>query len=726
MKTLLNIIMVMLMTGSIISQAQAQQTTSNASERLKKPVTDEQITRLNPVQVTAVAENDTYMALDSVTAMKTDTPILLTPATVNVITRQMLDDRQPRNFVDAIQTVPGMNQTSPRISTQNILSRGFSLRQAGGEFRNGLRHYENSNLAPEITNVERFEILKGPASVLYGVGGLGGVLNVVTKTPQISPAYTLEQSVGSYDYYRTALDITGPIDKEKVFSYRLNGHFEDTKSFQDFVNQETFLVSPSLAWRPTEKTSLVIDMEFLRADLHGNVHGLPADGTALSSPNGKIPINRSIMDPNFNRILREQTYVGYQFDHEFEDIFSFHSGFLYAKLDQPAFAESNGNGFVGGFTGPRRFVTRNAFKFDAPWESFALDNNLLSKFDTGPVSHELLVGFDLYRADAPGFGQSAPLPNLDLSNPVYGVQPTGPWVITTNSDSEQQWIGFYIQETFIPWESLRFVLAGRVTHVETDSENLLNQNLSRNSVDTALTPRFGVVYNPIRQVSLYATYSESFIPRTGTSFAGQSFVPEEGVLYEAGVKADLLDDKMAAYVAVFNMERSNVITADPSNPGFSVQTGKQRSQGVEFNLAGEPLPGWDINASMTWLDTAILQDNSFLTGQRLAGSPEYSANFWNTYTFQEGALKGFGGGFGIFYEGSRYGQLVTAATAAQAFSIPGYVRGDITVYYRQPHYELAVVINNVTDEEYFSGVLSRNLVYYGSPLSVTGSIKIKF
>ncbi len=367
-----------------------------------KPVAgeDEQPVVLPVITVTANPSNEIgYKADSATTATKSDTPIALTPATVNVVTRELLDDRRPRNFVEALRTVPGINATSPRISTQNSLSRGFSLRQAGGEFRNGLRHQENSNLAPEITNVERFELLKGPSSVLYGLGGLGGMLNVITKTPQPSRSLMLEQSVGSWDYYRTAVDLTGPIDKEGVWSYRFNGSFEDTGYFQDFVDQETILASPVLAWRPSADTSLVFDFEFLRGDYHGNVTGLPADGTVLPSPIGKIPISRSIQDPNFNRITREQYYAGYQFDHRFSDSLSLHQGFLAAYSDQPAFHESGMTGFVGGFTGPRQVVQRRALLSDGWWNSFALDTSVLGKFKTGPVRHELLGGFDLYRTD---------------------------------------------------------------------------------------------------------------------------------------------------------------------------------------------------------------------------------------------------------------------------------------------------------------------------------------
>lgn len=671
-----------------------------------------------------VRETD-YNPERATTATKTDTPIQLTPATVNVVTRQVLQDRQPRNFTEALRTVPGINATSPRISTQNMLSRGFSLRQAGGEFRNGLRHLEDTNLAPEIANVQRFEILKGPSSVLYGLNGLGGALNVITKVPRSERSLLLEQSIGHWNYYRTAADAGGRIDEEGTWSWRFNGSFEDTKHFQDFVDQRLVLLNPSLAWRPSSKTSLVLDFEFLRADFKGNVHGLPADGTVLDSPIGRMPIRRSIFDPNFNRQVREQYYIGYQFDHRFNEHISLHQGFLWARNDQPVFEESNMFGFVGGLTGDRRFVQRQISRFEGGWDSFALDTNVLGKFATGPVRHEFLAGVDLYRSiqNFDNFFVGS-LPDLDLLNPVYRVQPTGPLTNVFAGRFVQEWVGVYLQETLIPWESLRVVLAGRATFIRTENEDLLDPSFSTSSGDVPLTPRFGIVYTPIEPISLFASYSESFIPRTGRTFSGEAFDPERGVSYEGGIKGTFLDGRLSSTLAVFRMIRSNVLTTDPANPNFSIQTGEQRSQGVEWDVLGSPLPGWEVAAAFTWLDTKVTNDNALLVGQRLQGAPRFSASVWNVYTLQDGPLKGLGGGFGVFYEGKRWGQLVTPGTTDQGFYIPDYVRLDASVFYRHKRYELQVNINNLTDRRYFSGVLSRNLVYPGEPLNVIATLRI--
>jgi len=678
---------------------------------------------LAPVVVTGQRE-DAYVIGNSRTAGKSEAPIKETPATVNVVTRELLDDRAPRNFIEALRTVPGISATSARISTQNLLSRGFSLRQAGGEFRNGLRHFENSNLAPEITNVERFELLKGPASVLYGIGGLGGVMNVVTKQPEATPRTWLEATGGSYDFYRGAIDSTGALDGAGVWSYRFNAHVENVASFQDDVNQQSLVIAPTLAWQPSARTRASFGIEFVRGDLHGNVTGQPADGTVLASPNGPIPRERQIFDTNFNRIARDISYTTWLIDHELNAVWSLHQGFLLAENHKNDLVESNMTGFVGGLSGERRFVQRAATPFAADFRSYALDNHALAKFSTGSVRHELLVGADWYRAENTGFGQRASLPDLDLRNPVYGVQPTSGFTVTSNTEGAQQWFGAYVQETLIPLPELRILAALRATKIKTETINKLNPAASRVADDTPITPRLGVVYTPLAPVSLFASYSTSFVPIANSDRNGVAFEPEEGESVELGIKTEWLDGALSQTLAVFDMKRENVLTTDPADPRFSIQTGEQTSRGVELEVAGAPLPGLDFTAAYTYLDTEVSRDNRLLVGQPLRGVPQHQASVWASYALRGEKFRGLGFGAGLFYEDERWGELVTPANAATiGFNIPSYVRADAAIYWRQPRYELQLNVNNIADADYFSGVLSRNLVYRGDERTVSLTLR---
>jgi iron complex outermembrane receptor protein len=660
-------------------------------------------------------------------AGKTDTPIKEIPYSINVIDRELLDLRLPRNFVEALRTTPGLTQTSPRISTQNLRSRGFSLRQAGGEYRNALRHYSQSNLAPELTNVERFELVKGPASVLYGIGGLGGALNVVTKVPNPEPRYEVEAGIGSYGFYRGAVDLNMPLGD--AWSVRLNAHRERTGSYQDFVDQDSQLVAPTLAWRPDDDTSLVLDFEYLKADLSGNRTGTPYDGAVVLGPNGRYDRSLQLFDPNFNEIVRVQYYAGYQFDRKLSDTLKFHSGLLYAWSDPNRSLSSDPTSFVGGFTGPRRVVNRTLGRFAQDWNSLAWDNNLTATFATGPIRHELLAGFDYFRHNDVGTGESASIAPLDIFAPVYGLTQTTPFVQTSSSRAYQKWWGVYLQHTLIPHDSLRILLSGRFTDIETISENRRNQALTRRAKDKPFVPRVGVVWTPVEPLSLYASYSESFTPVTGLAFDGTPFVPETGSSYEGGAKLSLAGGRMSATVAVFDMARQNVLTADPvpGRIGFSVQTGESTSKGTEVEIDGEVLPGWRLTASYAFLDTEISKDNSLLVGQPFAGIPRNAFNLFTTYRIGSGSLEGLGVSAGLFNESRRWVQLVTPANAAtNGLFIPGYTRADAGISFRRAAYDVTLSVNNVFDRTYFSGVLGRFNIYYGEGRNVTAALRYRF
>lgn len=660
-------------------------------------------------------------------AEKSGASIKDTPYSINIVDRELLDLRQPRTFVEALRTTPGISQSSPRISTQNMRSRGFSIRQAGGEFRNGLRHFENSNLSPELTNVERFELVKGPASVLYGIGGLGGALNVVTKVPDAEPRFEVEAGVGSYGFYRGAVDLNLPLGSDGVWTARLTAHRERTGSFQDFVDQDSVLISPTLAWRPDDRTSLVLDFEFLRADLSGNRTGTPADGAVILGPSGRYAKSLQVYDTQYNSIVREQIYGGYQFDHRFSDWLKLHSGLLYARSPKNDLFESNATGFVGGFTGPRRLLNRSITDFTVDWNSLAIDTNLLATFATGPIRHELLIGSDYYRSGAVNLGRTASLSPIDVFAPAYGNATAGTFTVNNRSRTRQEWYGVYLQETLIPHETLRILLSGRFTDVKTLSENRLNPALTRRAKDKPFVPRVGLVWTPAEPVSFYASYSESFLPVTGLSFSGTPFVPETGKSYEAGVKLSLLDGRASVTLAGFDMSRRNVTTTDPSNPAFNIQTGEQTSRGVEFELNGELAPGWIIASSYAHLDTEIARDNSLVVGQPLQGIPRHAANLFTTYRFKGGGLNGFGASLGVFYESRRWGQLVTPANrASTAFYLPSYTRLDAGLSYRSDRFDVTLGVNNLFDERYFSGALSRLLVYYGEGRNVTLTGRMRF
>jgi iron complex outermembrane receptor protein len=653
-----------------------------------------------------------YVVREATTATKTDTPLMLTPATVNVVPQELIEDRKATRIEEALQTVPGVSTTSTRIVTQNLDSRGFNARQTGNVFRNGLRFAPNSNIAPELMNLERFEVLKGPASTLYGISGLGGIINVVTKRPFAEPTWVGEGWAGMYDFYRGAVDLNTPLNANRTLLVRLNGGYETSGSFTDFLEYDRYVVAPAFTVRLTPRTTLTLDLENVYLDNSPNEQGLPAVGTALPNPNGAIPRNRYVGEPN-QFIRRNQLFTGYLLDHRFNEAWSVHQGFQYHAIDDRT-RDVN----TRGLTADQRSVTRGFFAFDTDSDALALDTYVNGKFTTGPVGHDLAMGVDLYQEESRGIGSSASIAPLDLFQPVYGASP-GPLSPLSNTKAEQQMLGLYVQEQVLLFETLRLLLSGRMTIAATENRNRLS-GITTKADDVAFTPRFGLVYTPITRLSLFFSYAESFFPALGSTVAGTPFEPETGVAYEGGIKTAWFDGSLLATASVFHMTRQNVLTTDPNNPGFRIQTGEQRSQGIEAQLQGTPLSGWNVTLGGAYLDAKVTKDNTIPVGSRIRSVPELSASLWTTYELQEGQMRGLGFGGGLFYVGRRSGD------ALNTFNLPSYVRGDLVLFYRQPHYEVGLNIKNIANTDYFAGSLSRNLVYLGEPLSVIGSVRLKF
>ncbi|MEA5569262.1 TonB-dependent siderophore receptor, partial [Anabaena sp. UHCC 0399] len=256
--------------------------------------------------------------------------------------------------------------------------------------------------------------------------------------------------------------------------------------------------------------------------------------------------------------------------------------------------------------------------------------------------------------------------------------------------------------------------------VDQKSRNFLNDSES-SQYDTAITPRLGIVYQPIQPISLYASYSQSFQPNFGTSVDGSVLEPERGTQYEVGVKSEFLDGRLAATLAAYHITKSNIATTDPANPDFSIPIGKQRNQGIEFNVAGQIQPGWNVIASYSYIDAEITESNDGLAGNQPPNVPFNTASLWTTYQLQSGDLQGLGFGLGLFYVGDRQGDT------DNTYIIPSYLRTDAAIYYQRDNWRAGINIQNLLNEKYFQGAnFGRVTIEPGAPLTVIGSFSVTF
>jgi iron complex outermembrane recepter protein len=357
---------------------------------------------------------------------------------------------------------------------------------------------------------------------------------------------------------------------------------------------------------------------------------------------------------------------------------------------------------------------------------YELQTNIVGNFNTGSVEHTLLAGVDWSRQIDDGFNQSpedfvaAP---INIFDPVYGRVEDRDITEVRFRDSQRRteaW-GIYLQDQIDILDNLHFLIGGRFDFVDQLNINRLNGGERSSQYDEAFSPRVGIVYRPIDPLSLYASYSRSFAPNSGEQADGSLLEPERGTQYEVGIRGEVLDGRLSANLAAFHLTKTNVSTIDPDNPDFSIAVGEQRSQGVELDVIGEILPGWNVIASYAYTDAEVTEDNTIEEGVGLPNVPYHSASFWTTYEIQRGTLQGLGFGLGLFYVGDREGDL------DNSFELPNFLRADAALYYRRDNWRVGVNVQNLFDTDYYQSVeFGRTTIAPGAPLTVIGSVSFEF
>ncbi|MFN6534904.1 MAG: TonB-dependent siderophore receptor [Nostoc sp. EkiNYC01] len=685
---------------------QAQQPTNQTPPEESTAQSDE------PIELVVTGEADGYRVTDTTTGTKTDTPLRDIPQSIQVIPQEILRDQQITGLDDALRNVPGVSESFSSAASNFFSIRGFDA-AATNLLRDGLVDPLAGQLN-ELTSIERVEVLKGPASVLFGLGNPGGVINLVSKRPLSDPFYAIDATVGSYSFYRGALDLSGPLNDSKTVLYRLNTAYRNRGSFIDFYSGEQFNISPVVSVAIGDKTNLTLEGEYIDAR-DSYISGVPVIGTVLPNPNGEVSRNRNFGEPS-DEITQTITRLGYQLEHKFSDNWSLRNAFRFTFRDY-----SDRQTIPLSLDADNRTFNRFYREYDLENTNYALTTNLVGKFSTGSIQHQLLFGIDWNRLEnfSPRYIERR-AESIDIFNPVYGL-PLGEITFDEFSDnSETNSLGIYLQDQIALTDNLKLLLGGRFDTYDQKYEDFTNNTESSGS-DSAFSPRFGIVYQPIPAISLYASYTRSFTPPNGTFFFGvdSTLQPERGTQYEIGVKADL-NSRLSATLSFFDLTRTNVSTADPNNEGFTIQVGEQNSQGIELSLAGEIVPGWNIFAGYAYIDARITEDNTFAVGNRLPNTPEHSFNLWTTYEIQQGELQGLGAGIGLFFVGDRAGDL------DNTYDVPSYVRTDAAIFYNRDRFRVALNFKNLFDVDYFESALSSSRVYYGQPFTVQGTISWRF
>lgn len=667
------------------------------------------------IEILVTGEQDGYHVPDTNVGTRTDTPLRDIPQSIQIIPQQVLEEQQVNTLNEAIKNVPGATQTAPNYipGFAGFTIRGFSVGDFGPNVtRNGLSYGVPAGTQANFSDIERIEVLRGPASVLFGQGDPGGTINIVSKQPLRDPFYSIEATVGSYNRYGGAIDLTGPLNDSKTALYRLNASYEEAESFVDFVEPETSAVAGALTFELGTNTDLKFDLQYNKIN-QSYPSGLPAVGTVLDNPNGEIKRDRNFSSED-SEYSPEVFRVGYDLEHRLSENWKLRNAFYFSTLEQ----KIRGIG-VDSLDPDLRTLQRQGDDRDYNEEILDLFTNVVGKFSTGAIDHQLLFGVDLRQSNYTDVTlrtfQGTP---IDIFNPVYSSQRLE--IIDRPSDNEVSTdsIGIYLQDQVTLADNFKLLLGGRFDAFEQTDEDRIEDTEESQSGD-AFSPRLGVVYQPIKPISLYASYTRSFAPSFGRSFDDEPFEPSRGTQYEVGVKADI-NDRLSATLALYDLTRTNVNTADPDNPGFDIQTGEQNSQGFELFVSGEILPGWNMIVGYAYTDAQITADETFEVGNRINNVAESSFNVWTSYEIQTGNLQGLGFGLGFFYVGDRQGDL------DNSFTLPNYFRTDAAIFYNRDQFKASLNIRNLFDVDYFESAYSDLSVYPAEPFTILGSIGWEF
>jgi len=690
---------------------------------------------LQRVEITGTAVRG-YAASDSNTATKSPTPLLETPMSVQVVPREVIDDRKARTSLEAVQNLSGIQSSTYQFYDQ-FLIRGFDSGY-GVTFRNGLQ-LQGINEAVNMAFVDRIEVVKGPSSMLYGRIEPGGFVNVVTRKPQPTAAYSVELEGGRWGFARATADATGPISQDGTWLYRVTANLDRSDSWVDNAHRDNKALAATVAWRPS--TTFDANLQFEHYDYRTT--WLDASIPIIGDRPAPLPRNFSIIYPqswSSYPYTTNRSLVAFEWNLALSDTWRLTQRLHYvdSSENQQGVYADNFDG-VDSFTGVR-------FTHTGPgWVRKTLSTNLdlSGEFTTGDVKHRVLVGLDWFRFtdDTPGStGDIAGTAPLNIYAPVYGdysgilqgLVASDATNIIYRDRSRDTGLYFQDQMSFGPrWELLIGGRFDRATDAYADTygsrdsacyPNCTGYPVTAYPTDKAFSPRLGLLYKLSNSASVYASYAKSFGTSNGPDADGNPIPPQKGTQYELGFKVALLDGRVNTSASLFDLTKTNIPEYDPVSFLPRV-VGEARSKGLEFDLAGQVTRNVSLIGSYTWIRAVITKDPvSGTEGRRLPGAAPQFASVWAKYDTAPGAAQGWAAGAGVYASSKRQGD------DANTWQLRGYARVDAMAAYRtkigSQRMTAQLNLNNVFDRTYFDHG-GYGSAAYGAPRNLTGSLKLE-
>lgn len=678
-----------------------------------------------------------FVATRSATGTKTDAPLKETPQSISVVTPDLIRATGAQTPSEALRYVAGVQaERYPSDARYDwIKVRGFDA----PEYLDGMQMPKGLYGWPryEPYGIERLEVLKGPASVLYGQTPPGGLLNFVSKKPLDQRQGEAVLSTGSYGRLQGAFDLTGPANESGTALYRVVGLGRIADTIVDTTNNDRAFIAPSVTFTPSDSTTLTLLGHYIY-DKTKAVQYFPALGTLSAIPGyGKLSRSLFMGEPDFDDFTRREWAVGYEFEHKFDNGVTFRqkSRYMSVETDMPVVRNGFANGVYDAANGAYT-INRLAIHYKDKAEGFTSDNQLTYDIQTGPLQHSLLVGLDYRNFDITHVGQSASFGTFDLLNPVYGADVTS-LPVTASMRQNLEQTGLYAQDQ-IRFDRFVLLLSGRYDWVTNNTRNRLTDvRLDRD--DEKFTWRAGLLYNFDNGVSPYVSYSTMFQPASGFSSAtgsigtsggadGRPYKPTTGDQIEAGVKYQPPGTRHLFTAAVYDITQKNVLVTNATGIGYQEQVGEVRMKGFEAEAKLGFDNGWDAVAAFTYSDSEISKAaQAAVVGNRFPQTPKHQLSGFVTYAFQNQSLDGLTLGAGARYFGAHYGEQ------NNAIGVPSYTLVDAMARYDFGRIspKLAGVVGTITatnifDKKYVASCVGTNSCYWGAPRTVIGSLAYRW
>lgn len=689
---------------------------------------------LKQIEVVGKAESDTkpvkgYNANSSRSATKTDTALKDTPQSVTVVTQDVIKDQSIQSISDAVRYVPGVTASQGEGNRDALNFRGAGV-NTGDFYLDGVR--DDVQTYRDLYNTDRIEVLRGSNAMIFGRGGSGGVINRVSKEAGWDPVRELSVTYGAYNQKRATIDVGNGIND--VAAFRLNAVYEDADSYRDGVNLERFGITPTLTIKPTDSTKIVLSAEYFKDKRIGD-RGMPSIGSGFKNRPYDIGDHSTFfgnarLSPNETETKAFNAMI----EHAFDNGITIRNRTRYADYDkyyQNVFASSSVNSSNN--------VSIGGYLDDTQRQNLFNQTDITYDLKAGGFEHRLLAGMELGRQDTdnyravPTAPASESLGSVNAENPNYIGSPSFN-KLSRNRKSEASITSFYVQDQIILSPKWELVLGLRHDKFAVDYTNLptaTSNTISKfNSTDNKVSPRAGLIFKPVDNLSLYASYSQTYAPRAGDqitdlSQAHAGLSPEKFINHEIGAKLDVMPE-LSVTAAIYKLERQNVLIQSPES-GINTLVDGQETHGVELGLTGKLTDKWSIFGGYAYQDGEITKqqglnssNSRILKGAELGQTPSHTFSVWNRYDFNET----WGAALGVV---SRSEMYATTPTASQSTVLPGYTRVDAAIYGKfSKNLRLQVNLENLTNKEYALSAHNNNNIVPGSPLTGRATLIYNF